>query len=608
MIASKQRRHPIRRGDGDLAKTGSMQTDWRHALATLKSDLNLPEEAIGLLALQLKFRLEDIQTVAAEAITGGGDDKKCDIVYVDKELQIGVVAQCYEAISKKKTEAPANKASDLNAAISWLLTSEIDDLPEGLKGRADEFRSAINSGEIKQIYIWYVHNLNSSKNVENELKQVEKTTRLALRTFKSSSEINIFAEEIGDKEISRFYSQAERAVIVTDILETRVPDAIEIKSNDWSSVVTTVSGDWLSSLYSKYQTDLFSANLRGYLGSRTSDSNINNGIKGTAEHDPGNFWVYNNGITALVLDYSLGKRTSKGIKLSITGISIVNGAQTTGSLGSLGSVPPALQVPVRFVKSPKESIVSNIVRYNNSQNKLQAADFRSTDQIQERLRQEFSKIPNAEYDGGRRGGASDAIKRSKYALPSYTVGQSITAFHGDPVTAYDKKSEIWTNESFYRRVFTDRTSARHVVFVFSLLDQINSRRLALTQKHRKDEESLSQIEKSHLRFLNKKGASYLIVDVIAKSIETILGRAIPNKFNLQFRGNVSPAAAAKFWAPIVDLVLSLSNQLDGAFSRGRITNEAVQKTVPNFIGVVESLKAIHQQTFADFAKQVELVK
>ncbi len=160
-----------------------------------------------------------------------------------------------------------------------------------------------------------------------------------------------------------------------------------------------------------------------------SDSNINNGIKTTAHDQPANFYVYNNGITALVLDYKLGVRTKKGRKLKITGISIVNGAQTTGSIASLGEIPSSdLQVAIRFVKATKEAIIANIVRFNNSQNKLQAADFRSTDQIQERLRTEFEKIPDAEYEGGRRGGASDAIKRSKYTLPSYTVGQSLAAF------------------------------------------------------------------------------------------------------------------------------------------------------------------------------------
>ncbi|MDX8520364.1 hypothetical protein [Mesorhizobium dulcispinae] len=161
-------------------------TDWEEVLATLKADLNLPDDAIGLLALQLKFRLEDMQSVAAESITGGGDDKKCDILYVDKELQIGLIAQCYYSKSKK-TSAPANKASDLNTAVSWILTRDLNHLPDSLKGRADEFRSAITSGEIKQIYIWYVHNLPSSKNVANELKTVENTAKLALKPYQTAA-------------------------------------------------------------------------------------------------------------------------------------------------------------------------------------------------------------------------------------------------------------------------------------------------------------------------------------------------------------------------------------------------------------------------------------
>jgi hypothetical protein len=351
-----------------------------------------------------------------------------------------------------------------------------------------------------------------------------------------------------------------------------------------------VKATWLADLFERFETDLFSANLRGYLGSRASDSNINNGIKTTAADEPNNFWVYNNGVTALVINYNLGRRTSSGRRLVIDGISVVNGAQTTGSLGSLaGELSDSILVPIRFVKSSKEAIVSKVVRFNNLQNKLQAADFRSTDQIQDRLRQEFEKIPSAEYEGGRRGGVSDTIKRSKFALPSYTVGQSLAAFHGDPVIAYDKKSEIWTSENIYRKTFTDRTSARHIVFTYSLLEEINERRLVLAQRQRKDPTSLTNQELKSMAFLNKKGAAYLLQYVIAMCMETIIGRPISNRFDLRFRANIAPQAAAKIWKPIVDLVLSLCDQLDDAFSRNRISNEAMKKAVPRFVGVIESL-------------------
>lgn len=418
----------------------TIDNSWQASYAKLKKDYTIGDDAIALFAASLRFGLDDIQAVASEAITGGGDDKKCDFVYVDKERQIVVVAQCYVAQANKNA-APSNKASDLNTAMSWLLVNDIDQLPDGLRGRAEEVRNAIKNKEIRTFYVWFAHNLPGSKNVKDELKAVEAGTRSKLSTLDGGSEITVFSEEICAETLSRLYNQAERTVIVTSELTTIVQDAFEVETDDWTALSTVVSGKWLSGLYATYRTDLFSANLRGYLGSRQSDSNINNGIKSTAEDSPENFFVYNNGITALVIDYEIGKRRKNGRKLIIQGISIVNGAQTTGSIAnSLGSSREELKVAIRFVKAKKDSIVANVVQYNNTQNKIQAADFRSTDPIQERLRAEFKQIPDAEYEGGRRGGASDIIKRSKFTLPSYTVGQALAAFHGDPVVAYDSST------------------------------------------------------------------------------------------------------------------------------------------------------------------------
>lgn len=579
---------------------------WRNAFQVMKANYSLTDDSIGIFAINLRFNLDDIKTIVSEAITGGGDDKKCDVIYVDKERQIAVIAQCY--ISKKQREAaPSNKASDLNTALTWLLSTNLDQLPEALKGRADELRSAINIGEIKQFFIWYVHNLPCSDNVKNELRAVENTARAALAQYPSAQDINIFAEEICSTQLDHLYTQAERTIIVTDDISTIVQDAIEIKEVDWTSVITIVHGSWLHSLYHRYKTDLFSANLRGYLGSRDSESNINNSIKMTAHDQPRNFYVYNNGVTALVLDYELGKRSKRGRNLKIVGISIVNGAQTTGSIANLPEEPSAdLKVAIRFVKANRPAIVANVVRFNNSQNKLQAADFRSTDAIQERLRAEFAVIPEAEYEGGRRGGASDAIKRSKFTLPSYTVGQSLAAFHGDPVTAYDKKSELWTNEKNYRQTFTERTTARHIVFCYSLLSALNDQKQELAQRQRHNAGSLTVMENNNLIFFNKKGANYLLVHVISQCMEIVFGRPIPNRFDLHFLKNISPDNAAKIWLPIVDIMLSLSNQLDAAFSRSRISNESISKAVPNFVGVVASIRVLHKDTFEKFAAQTKL--
>jgi hypothetical protein len=579
---------------------------WQAAYQTTKSNFGLDDDGIGIFAIQLRFNLDDIKTIAAEAITGGGNDRKCDILHIDKEMGLAVIAQCYVAQTKKPA-AKANKAADLNTAVSWLLSADITTLDPSLRGRAQELRDAIKAGDIQQIHCWYVHNLPTSQNVQKELETVETTVRSALTSYSGGSQINVFAKEVGAEEIESLYTKAERTIIVTDTFDVLVPDVIEHTENGWASISTFVPGKWLADLYNQYETDLFSANLRGYLGSRSSDKNINNGIKKTAKEEPENFLVYNNGITSLVLDYQYGKKTAKGRKLTITGVSIVNGAQTTGSIASAqGTVDDNLLVGVRFVKAASDDLIEKIVKYNNSQNKLEAADFRSNDSIQDRLRAEFSSIPNAEYEGGRRGGASDAIKRSKYTLPSYTVGQSLTAFHGDPVLAYDKKSEIWIDDNNYGRIFTDRTNARHVVFCFSILEAVNSRRLQLLEKQKTNPTSLTTLEKTTLDFLNRKGSQFLLIYVMAQCLETILSKPIPNKFDVRFKENKSPFKLAAEWSPILDILLPLTGQLDDAFTKGRVTTEGVKKTVPNFTGVFASIANLQEATFKAFASKVEI--
>jgi hypothetical protein len=124
-----------------------------------------------------------------------------------------------------------------------------------------------------------------------------------------------------------------------------------------------------------------SVNVRDYLGSKSSDSNINNGIKKTAEREPHNFWAYNNGLTILVNSYTTPRKGKKGgLKFSFSGMSIVNGAQTTGAVSSLEKAPlKAAKVAVRLIQTETPDIVYDIIRYNNSQNKVTASDFRSTD-------------------------------------------------------------------------------------------------------------------------------------------------------------------------------------------------------------------------------------
>jgi hypothetical protein len=71
------------------------EAGWQNAFNVMKTNYSLTDDAVSVFAINLRFNLDDIQTIVSEAITGGGDDKKCDVLYVDKEREIAVIAQCY---------------------------------------------------------------------------------------------------------------------------------------------------------------------------------------------------------------------------------------------------------------------------------------------------------------------------------------------------------------------------------------------------------------------------------------------------------------------------------------------------------------------------------
>src|SRR5262249_36779720 len=115
---------------------------WQEALKS-RTDLEKDgSNAIGLFAMALRFKLEDLDTIASKAIVDAPDDKKCDIVYVDTEERYAVISQCYISQTANKPAAKSDKAADLNTAIAWLLDADLDSIPIGLRPSAEALRAA----------------------------------------------------------------------------------------------------------------------------------------------------------------------------------------------------------------------------------------------------------------------------------------------------------------------------------------------------------------------------------------------------------------------------------------------------------------------------------
>ncbi|MDP1637525.1 MAG: AIPR family protein [Candidatus Nitrotoga sp.] len=248
----------------------------------------------------------DTKKLAADCLTDGCNDKKIDFLCLDCDNKRIVFSQGYYS-SKTNDSAPANKASDLNTAAAWLFSGKLEDVPRDLASAIEDCRNAISEGEIESIELLYVHNLPESVNVTKELNTVANHLKKSLPV---ASEISINAKELGIQAIERLYATQESSIEVSSEITCPVKIELEEMGPSWSAGITSVPGVWLNSLFKEHGDKLFSANYRGFLGI-SKRKKINSAIRQTAETEPENFWVFNNGITVLTMGYKKESGSTK---------------------------------------------------------------------------------------------------------------------------------------------------------------------------------------------------------------------------------------------------------------------------------------------------------
>ena len=463
---------------------------------------------IWVLSMYLDF--PDKFQLGSESLTDGSDDKKIDFIRLDKDLNKIVFAQGYYA-NKKNDSAPANKASDLNTAAAWLFSGDISKVPSPLKEMLhliSECREALANNEVEQIDLLYVHNLPESVSVSRELSTA---AAHLTNSLPKDSNITVIYKELGLENIEKLFAEIESSIVVMDKIEC--PTKIQFTENGpkWKSHILTIPGDWLRNNFNQYGDNLFSANYRGFLGV-SKRRKINSGIRNTAEKTPSNFWVYNNGITILTTKLE----NEKG-KDFLIGMSIINGAQTTGSIGSLDSKIDLsdVKVPARIIECSDADTISEIVKFNNTQNKITTWDKFSNSPEQKRISEEFESLGH-EYSLKRGFSASSHIGIEN-------VIQPLIALEGHYVEANGGKNGVFESEKMYRTAFEDK-KARHILFAFIIAKAIDERRNELKAKQTIG--SIIDIETNQLVLLRNLRFKYFLISVIGKCLQVILGKNV----------------------------------------------------------------------------------
>ncbi len=410
------------------------------------------DESRAYLVWVMSLYLDDsnIEELIEENLTDMTDDKKIDFIRLDLEKRKLVFVQGYYSKSTKDN-APANKASDLNTAAAWLTTGDIRKFPSILQEIIRNSRQAINNGEIDAVELLYVHNCGESVPVESELKTAKEYFLKAL----AGKSIAVSYKEIGYRETSRMYKDQASNMTIRD--KVVCPAKVEYKENGnkWRAAILTVSGDWIRQVYNQYKEELFSANYRGFLG--TTKKRINSGIKNTAEKYPENFWAFNNGITILT-----SKFVEKDNKTELQGISIINGAQTSGSIGSLdlGVNLTNVKILTRIIECEDPLLIADIVKYNNTQNRITSWDKFSNHPYQQEINREFKELGH-DYSFKR------GFKNMDSELGVENSMQPLVAFLGNYNDANRGRNSLFESDTAYKLAF-EHVKARHILFVHCL--------------------------------------------------------------------------------------------------------------------------------------------
>jgi hypothetical protein len=469
--------------------------------------------AFGVYALCLYANLPDYAEVAAESLTEGNDDKDCDLCLID--AGDAFVVQMTAGEEWGKGTASTNKADSLLTALSWLLKKPYDQIPARLKPKAIELQEALARKEIKCLHLLFVHNCRQSTPVEEALR----TVAASAKTLVGDPAVDVVCLEIGLPRLQHLYNSLTKQIVVEDKIRFSVVGVLPEKGDGWEAVQTTIDGGILHDLWKKHRDELFSANIRGFLDMLKRKASINRGILETVTSAPKRFWAFNNGVTILTKHIACVKS-----EVVATGVSVINGAQTTGVLGNAPRELAAVcRVPCRFIKCSNPKVVSDIIENNNTQNEIKAFDIRSNDVVQRRLQTEFQAVKIV-YLHRRQG----AQRLPPSAIQAEALAPMLAAFHGKFQVAIRQRRTIFEDRSIYDEVFPTQVSAPHVLLVYTLSVAMNNYKIELVAQEK--QQKLNAPETALHEFLKFSTAKLFIIGVVGEIASQIAGQALPDPF------------------------------------------------------------------------------
>ena len=433
----------------------------------------------------------------SDFITDGDNDGSCDIMFDGYDNYGNKIF--YIVQSKWNNEdnctTETNKDEILKALSDFetILRGEKHQVNDKTQKKINELNQHMKeNGEVKFIFLSLCkYSGNANENINSFINNQEKTKFeiIDIERLKVNYIDRKFKKIEPENPLETYHNPEESPITIEiDKLNQRSNNYIKIEK-PFEAYVFLLRPKMIYELFEKYGFSLFYKNVRNPL----IQSRFNEDIEKTAIENPAYFWYYNNGITAIT--YLLPSIRSQATTIKLTGLQIINGAQTVYSVyRAYKNASPTKRsqmdnealITMRLLKSGGKNFDLNVTKYTNSQNPVSDRDFCANDDVQiklqiasyntncwyEKRRDEFRELPSG-------------VKK----VPNFVFANVYLAYHlQDPVSVLKNYQQRRKNnkdlnfishkehkDGLYEKIFTPEPNFTDMLCAFYLFNLIDDR-------------------------------------------------------------------------------------------------------------------------------------
>jgi len=418
-------------------------------------------------------------------ITDGNNDSSCDIVFNNTNNQGETVFYVVQSKwnNEKNSETDTHKTEILTALNDFetILRIEKKNINPKLKKKLAELNQHLKAnGSVKFIFLTLSQYTGAADdNIKGFIHANPKTQFevIDINRIKSDYIDRVYKKIDPINPLENYYNPEESPVSL-EIVQKNGTVKIEKPFEAYMLLLRPKS---IHDLFEKYGFALFYKNVRNPL----LQSQFNTEIESTAIENPAYFWYYNNGITAIT--YLLPEIGKKAEKIELTGLQIINGAQTVYAIyRAYKNASPTKRkqinnealITLRLLKSGGKDFDLNVTRYTNSQNPVDDRDFCANDDIQIML-QHASYQTNIWYEKRRdefRETLPDPIRKISNAVLAevylaYQLQDPVSVFNNRQLeTDFNFISHKAHKQGLYETIFNDATRFADMLCAFYVFD------------------------------------------------------------------------------------------------------------------------------------------